>query len=173
MGADSLPRRLRSRCGELSHPAVGRLRAVQWPDALAAGDLLVPGLWPRPSNSDGGPPTDAGDAGTPSDSGSSEDGGPLLPDGGRRRQLVAANCSGVVPTYAQLTPVFTRACVVCHDDAAGGPWPLTTYQHVADWQDQVRSEILNCTMPPLDAGIPITWDERQAIFTWVRCGRPK
>jgi hypothetical protein len=86
--------------------------------------------------------------------------------------LATPDCNGPVPTYEQLKPLFNQACVVCHYGQVGGPWPLTSYQDLSDWQDAVRSEVLNCKMPPQDSGIPITFEERQKIFTWVRCGRP-
>jgi hypothetical protein len=56
---------------------------------------------------------------------------------------------------------------------AGGPWPLTAYNHVADWQDVIRADMLTCAMPPPDAGVPMGSDERVAILTWIRCGFPQ
>lgn len=119
----------------------------------------------RSNPADGG--IDAGeDAGV--DAGKLEDGGTdpcgLLPP---------ANCSGPVPTYSELAPLIVLRCESCHSGMVGGPWPLKTYQHLSDWQDAVRSEILNCRMPPVDSGVPITYEERQKIFTWVRCGLPR
>ena len=88
------------------------------------------------------------------------------------RPLPEANCNGIVPTFTDLQPIFMHRCQTCHN-GSGTEWPLVTYQHVADWQDQVRTEIVTCAMPPLDGGQVITYAEREAIFTWVRCGRPK
>lgn len=122
--------------------------------------LLLPACGPRPMG-----PADAG-----ADAGASDAGA----DGGMDMcaPLPEATCTNV-PTFTELTPVFQQRCQSCHDGSPTGPWPLVTYQHVADWQDQVRAEIVACTMPPLDGGAVITFAERQAIFTWVRCGRPK
>jgi hypothetical protein len=68
--------------------------------------------------------------------------------------------------------IIERRCLGCHSGVPEGPWPLTTYEHVADWQDVVRTDLLDCSMPPPDAGVPITIDERIAILTWIRCGFP-
>ncbi len=86
--------------------------------------------------------------------------------------LTAPDCTQPVPTYSELTPILKSSCIVCHD-GAHGVWPLTSYTHLSDWEDTVRSEVLNCRMPPLDSGVPITYEERKAIFTWVRCGKPQ
>jgi hypothetical protein len=53
-----------------------------------------------------------------------------------------------------------------------GPWPLTSYEHVANWQDIIRGAMLACTMPPADAGNLMTNDERMAILVWIRCALP-
>lgn len=50
-----------------------------------------------------------------------------------------------------------------------GPWPLTDYQHVADWAAAVRDELLRCAMPPPEAPA-ITEGERDLLLLWVRCG---
>jgi hypothetical protein len=46
-------------------------------------------------------------------------------------------------------------------------WPLTTYSHVADWHDEIRSEMLKCSMPPPDAGIAMPDEERERILMLV------
>jgi hypothetical protein len=68
-------------------------------------------------------------------------------------------------------PILAERCVICHDGStANGPWPLSDYESVASWYDHVRDEVLHCTMPPADAGVPISDDERVQILTWIRCG---
>src|SRR5450432_665101 len=45
-------------------------------------------------------------------------------------------CVSPKPNYASVAPIFKTRCVVCHDGAtAESPWPLTEYDHVADWYD--------------------------------------
>jgi uncharacterized membrane protein len=81
-------------------------------------------------------------------------------------------CPDPAPHWADVAPIFESRCVECHNGMIGGPWPLMQYQHVADWQDLVRAHVLSCTMPPPDAGRPMTDEERTAILTWILCGFP-
>lgn len=75
-------------------------------------------------------------------------------------------------TYADVEPIIERRCVECHD---GTPpeWPLTSYRHVADWNVEIRTEMLRCTMPPRDSGIEMPVEEREQILTWILCGFPE
>lgn len=79
-------------------------------------------------------------------------------------------CAEPAPTYADVSPIFEARCVICHAGMAGGPWPLTSYGHVADWQDEIRSHVSRCTMPPPDSGVAISDGERAEILMWLRCG---
>ena len=62
---------------------------------------------------------------------------------------------------------------MCHNGMIGGPWPLMQYSHVADWFDVVRAMLLDCSMPPPDAGVTMPDEERVAILTWLLCGYPE
>jgi hypothetical protein len=79
-------------------------------------------------------------------------------------------CPDPPPHYPDIQPIIQRACVPCHQGLPGGNWPLLQYSHVADWQDVIRAMVLDCSMPPPDAGVPISDEERVAILTWIRCG---
>ena len=82
-------------------------------------------------------------------------------------------CPNPPPTFADVSPIIGQRCSgPCHSGTPNGPWPLATYQHVADWKDDIRSHLLDCSMPPQDGGVPITTAERVAILTWIRCGLP-
>lgn len=81
-------------------------------------------------------------------------------------------CPDAGPRYGDVAPIFRERCVICHAPTWNGPWPLDAYQHVADWQDTIRTNLLDCTMPPPEAGVPITRNEREQILTWIRCGLP-
>jgi cytochrome c5 len=84
-----------------------------------------------------------------------------------------ASCATDGPTFESLQPVFARACNPCHDGTTpDGPWPLVNYDDVASWSSLIKSDILNCSMPPSDGGIPITDHERNAIVNWVLCDVP-
>jgi hypothetical protein len=88
--------------------------------------------------------------------------------------MAPTTCPDPPPHYADVTPILEHSCVVgCHSGEAGGPWPLTDYDHVAGWADAIQADLLHCLMPPSDAGIPITADEIAAILTWIQCGAPQ
>src|SRR5262245_23731930 len=70
------------------------------------------------------------------------------------------SCPDPPVVFGDVEPIIAERCVVCHLGARGGPWALTSYRHVRDWSEQIRGVVLNCVMPPPDAGIPITTDER-------------
>lgn len=108
------------------------------------------------------------------------DAGSLPADGGTGNEPTPScsvpaptSCPEPAPHYADVAPIFEQRCVLCHKGDFSGPWPLTDYGHVADWQDSIRSNLLDCSMPPSDAGVPMALEERLAILTWIRCGLPK
>ncbi|MDB4987066.1 MAG: hypothetical protein JWN04_2244 [Myxococcaceae bacterium] len=100
----------------------------------------------------------------------------MRPDAGTLAQACAAQEPRECPTpptrYAEVQPIFERRCVLCHAPRSSGPWPLDGYQEVADWQDDVRADLLDCSMPPADAGVAITPEERQQLLSFLRCGLP-
>lgn len=89
-------------------------------------------------------------------------------------------CNVVAPTactdpnlkYADVQPIIQTHCVSCHDGTQD-QWPLTSYSHVADWYDDIRSRLLTCGMPPPDSEVTMTTDERETILHWIRCGYPR
>jgi hypothetical protein len=78
-------------------------------------------------------------------------------------------CPDPAPHYPDVAPIFAARCVSCHN-GGDGQWPLSEYQHVADWSGEIRGQLIACTMPPAEARVPITRDERMLILTWIRCG---
>jgi hypothetical protein len=82
-------------------------------------------------------------------------------------------CPDPAPRYADVSPIITARCITCHNGVPNGPWPLIGYDHVADWQNEIRDELLRCSMPPPDAGAALPDDERTAILVWLRCGLPR
>ena len=83
------------------------------------------------------------------------------------------SCTDPTLDYAAIEPILQQRCLQCHGGQPGGPWPLDAYEHVADWANEIRAQLSSCTMPPADAGIPITSEEREKVLLWVRCGAPK
>jgi len=108
----------------------------------------------------------------------SSDGGD---DGGTTDDAGALVCTVQAPTvcpdppphWPDVSPIFQRRCVMCHNGMVGGPWPLMQYSHVADWFDVVRAMLLDCSMPPPDAGVYMPDEEKTAILTWLLCGYPE
>ncbi len=78
-------------------------------------------------------------------------------------------CPEPAPVFADVAPIFQEVCSTCHSEP-GGPWPLDDYQHIADWQDVIRDDLLTCAMPPPNQGVTLSDSDRQLILTWIRCG---
>ncbi|MDY7225451.1 hypothetical protein [Hyalangium rubrum] len=117
---------------------------------------------------------------TPTPPGSEADAGVQVPDAGPGNENPSTcsvpsptSCPEPAPRYADVAPIFERRCVTCHAGTPGGPWSLADYGHVADWQDTIRTNVRDCSMPPPDSGVPMTLEERTAILTWIRCGLPQ
>jgi len=82
-------------------------------------------------------------------------------------------CPEPAPRWANVAPIFESRCASCHDGQPFNPWPLDSYEHVADWHDVVRDMLLNCTMPPVDSDEKLPPDERDTVLVWIRCGFPE
>lgn len=81
------------------------------------------------------------------------------------------SCTLPAPTFAGIKPILDQACASCHSSLdAGEPWPLTNYDDLSAWRTLVRDDLLNCTMPPLDAGIRLNSDDRAVLLNWLDCG---
>src|SRR4051812_671542 len=102
------------------------------------------------------------------DGSTTEDGGALL-----CTVQAPTACPDPPPQWPDVQPIFQRRCVSCHNGMIGGPWPLMQYSHVADWYDVVRAMLLDCSMPPPDAGVSMPDEDRTAILTWILCGLPQ
>ena len=98
-----------------------------------------------------------------------------------KMDMLPTSCPQPPVTYANVKPIFDARCVsICHNGNTPDPdhpgekiWGLTDYSHVQDWYREVRDTVANCTMPPPDAGVPVTIEERRAILEFIRCGLPK
>jgi hypothetical protein len=80
-------------------------------------------------------------------------------------------------TFDDVKPIFQARCVsACHNGVTPDPnipgatlWPLVERMHILDWQDSVRAMMADCSMPPPDAGVPMTIEDRRAIIEFIRC----
>lgn len=82
-------------------------------------------------------------------------------------------CPEQLPTYLDIAKIVERRCESCHSPYWTGPWPLDTYEHVADWQDAIREHLLDCTMPPVEGGGPLSKSDSDTFLLWLRCGLPE
>ena len=95
------------------------------------------------------------------------------PEPERECNIVAPTaCEQPEPTYANVQPIFEERCIGCHSGEPGGPWPLTSYPHVAGWFAEIRAAMLTCAMPPADSGVSMPDAERDQVLAWLRCGYP-
>jgi uncharacterized membrane protein len=81
-------------------------------------------------------------------------------------------CTTPTLRYPDVAPIINRRCVVCHSGRST-EWPLNAYQHVLDWRDDIRAMLVDCSMPPPDSDVRITFEEKTAILAWLRCGMPE
>jgi hypothetical protein len=126
--------------------------------------------------------------GDPSDGGGGAGGTGSTPDGsvGDTGSVncmpgLTAACPTPPVTYGKVQAIIQSRCAgLCHNGTTPDPndprenlWGLITYGHVKDWDSLIRDSVGNCSMPPLDAGVPMTVEERQAILEFIRCGSPE
>jgi uncharacterized membrane protein len=99
---------------------------------------------------------------------------PAPPDAGPACDAIAPDfCDKPTLRFVDVQPLFEIYCVTCHYGQAGGPWPLKSHMDIADWTDVVRDDLVDCSMPPADAGTSMTREERALILDWLRCGAPE
>ncbi len=88
-------------------------------------------------------------------------------------EIDASACQEPSPSYASdIVPLFNESCnATCHS-ANAGPWPLTNYQDVVDWQTLVASDMEHCLMPiPIEhGGVALTEKQRAMVLDWIACG---
>jgi hypothetical protein len=83
-------------------------------------------------------------------------------------------CPNPPVRFDSVQPIINTWCLACHNgESPDGPWPLRDYEHVASWADVVRSSVLDCSMPPPNAGLPpMPTEDRVTILKWILCGFP-
>jgi hypothetical protein len=140
--------------------------------------LLAAALVACDSN-DGGSAGSGGGAGdSGGDSGGDGDGDGDGDGGGADCDLTApTECPSDMPTYADVEPIFAERCVGCHSGPSGEMcptcWSLTEYMDIKHWTRQIRSQMLQCAMPPVDSGMTMPDAERMKILEWLRCDLPE
>lgn len=94
-------------------------------------------------------------------------------DAGTCSKEVPDACVQPSPTFTKdVLPIIQARCGSCHA-ADAGQWPLDEYQYVIDWEPSFVGDVVGCTMPPADAGITMTSEERAVLLDWFACGLPQ
>ncbi|HSY41676.1 MAG TPA: hypothetical protein VLA79_19185 [Polyangia bacterium] len=97
--------------------------------------------------------------------------------------VVACPDGGGPSFVTDVLPIFQRVCDNCHSPdapAADQETPfLTNYQQIYGPRGSEAGAINvqvfdNCSMPmpPADAPVPLTADQRQTLLAWLACGAP-
>jgi hypothetical protein len=149
-------------------------------DAGAASRPDVPPVRRSPSEAPSTAAVDPADAGAPGEAAADAGEDPDGADSGVLAGSTFGDCDITAPTrcsdpplrYADVEPIFMQRCTSCHG-GMDGRWPLTTYQHVADWYAEIRGQMLSCSMPPSSSGLSMPRAERERILLWIRCGFPR
>lgn len=83
---------------------------------------------------------------------------------------------------AEISRIFERRCIGCHQVGGPAPFPLTTYSEARPWAVAIRDETLSRAMPPWNAvkgfgefqdELSLTQEELQLIADWVNGGAPE
>jgi hypothetical protein len=128
-----------------------------------------------------GSPDGGGGAGGGGTGGSGGSGAITVDAGGDTGSLACpaeapTECPTPAVTFGTVEKIFEQRCgSICHNGTTKDPngaliWALSDYDHIASWQDDIRDDMHACLMPPADAGVPITIEERRSILEWIRCG---
>lgn len=96
-------------------------------------------------------------------------------------------CNGEDPTeaptyYADTKSIVDARCASCHQPGDVGPFPLTSYQEVKDFEASFRASIENDTMPPWQpsddcsdyvGNFDLTAAEKDTLLAWLDAGAPE
>jgi hypothetical protein len=90
--------------------------------------------------------------------------------------LDTACTTKTVPSFKkQVGPIIEKSCASaagCHTGKPDDPWPLTDYQEIVDWKSAFVDDLRGCTMPPADAGVALSVNDRLVLWQWLTCGTP-
>ena len=69
-------------------------------------------------------------------------------------------------------PIFKNVCANCHAPGeTEASIPLTTYPQIQVWVGELNNQVfLSCLMPPPNAPVPLSDDQRQTLLVWLTCG---
>ena len=79
----------------------------------------------------------------------------------------------------EVLPIFHAVCDNCH--APDAPASEVTVPYLTDYQQiygpveahEIITQVFDdCAMPPANAPVPLSDDQRQTLFLWLTCGAP-
>jgi hypothetical protein len=79
-------------------------------------------------------------------------------------------CTGTKSFASDVSPIIQSVCATsgCHNAAStNGPGPLTTYQQVFNARTNIRTAVINGTMPKTGS---LSGDQKNAIVCWIDNG---
>lgn len=102
--------------------------------------------------------------------------------------MVAATCWAHDPITTKLvytkeiSRIFQKRCVSCHQEGGSAPMPLTNYMEVRPWAVAIKEQVLRRAMPPWGAvkgfgdfspDLGLTQEEIAIVSAWVLGGAPE
>lgn len=87
---------------------------------------------------------------------------------------LSSECPAVVPSYTnEVAPIFAAHCGQCHSrENPTGPWPLDDAIDIGEWAFSIDADLSDCSMPPLNADVPLSDADRETLHAWLSCGAP-
>jgi hypothetical protein len=88
---------------------------------------------------------------------------------------VDASCPAQPPSFAHdVDPIIVTYCNACHGEGGieQALYDYTSYQGIFRARSSMASFVSDCRMPPADAGLFPSDEERQTVLQWISCGAP-
>ncbi len=84
------------------------------------------------------------------------------------------SCPANPPSYQNdVAPIIQAYCLQCHSPGgAAADRPFIDYAHVQAQLMMILDQVYACNMPPADAGLHMTEQQRLTLLTWLVCGGP-
>jgi hypothetical protein len=94
---------------------------------------------------------------------------------GQTCDAVDSGCPSQPPSFSHdVDPIVVTYCNGCH--GAGGVaqalYDYTSYQGIARSRSSIATFVGHCLMPPADAAVFPSDEQRQVILQWIACGAP-
>ena len=88
---------------------------------------------------------------------------------------VDASCPPTPPSFANdVDPIIVKYCNACHGEGGieQALYDYTSYAGVFRARSSIATFVSDCRMPPADAGLFPSDEQRQTLLQWIACGAP-